>query len=65
MATTPISLHPQFIWIFLAVRRSDVLAKPQRKEVTAPDLTSARRVIARDFVASFAGRLPVREVAHV
>ncbi|HBQ1809032.1 host cell division inhibitor Icd-like protein [Klebsiella aerogenes] len=65
MATTPISLHPQFIWIFLAVRRSDVLAKPQRKEVTAPDLTSARRVIARDFVASFAGRLPVPEVAHV
>lgn len=65
MATTPISIHPQFIWIFLAVRRSDVLAKPQRKEVTAPDLTSARRVIARDFVASFAGRLPVREVAHV
>lgn len=65
MATTPISLHPQFIWIFLAVRRSDVLAKPQRKEVTAPDLTSARRVIARDFVASFAGRLPVREVVHV
>ncbi|HDO7197797.1 host cell division inhibitor Icd-like protein [Klebsiella pneumoniae] len=65
MATTPISLHPQFIWIFLAVRRSDVLAKPQRKEVTAPDLTSARRVIARDFVTSFAGRLPVREVVHV
>ena len=65
MATTPISLHPQFIWIFLAIRRSDVLAKPQRKEVTAPDLTSARRVIARDFVASFAGRLPVREVVHV
>ncbi len=65
MATTPISLHPQFIWIFLAVRRSDVLAKPQRKEVTAPDLTSARRVIARNFIASFAGRLPVREVVHV
>lgn len=65
MATTPISLHPQFIWIFLAVRRSDVLAKPQRKEVTAPDLTSARRVIARDFIASFAGRLLVREVVHV
>ncbi len=65
MATTPSYLHPQFIWIFLAVRRSDVLAKPQRKEVTAPDLTSARRVMARDFVASFAGRLPIREVPHV
>ncbi|WP_249360902.1 host cell division inhibitor Icd-like protein [Citrobacter sp. wls613] len=59
------SSHSLFTWIFLAVRRSDALAKPQRKEVTAPDLTSARRVIARDFVASFAGRLPVREVSHV
>ena len=59
------SSYTLFTWIFLAVRRSDALAKPQRKEVTAPDLTSARRVIARDFVASFAGRLPVREVPHV
>lgn len=59
------SSHSQFTWIFLAVRRSDALAKPLRKEVTAPDFTSARRVIARDFVTSFAGRLPVREVHHV
>lgn len=59
------SSHSLFTWIFLAVLRSDALAKPQRKEVTAPDLTSARRLIARDFVASFAGRLPVREVSHV
>lgn len=65
MATTPIHSHPQFVWLFLAVRRSDVSAKPRREEVTAPDFMSARRTIARDFVASFAGRLPVREVAHV
>lgn len=65
MATTPIHSHPQFVWLFLAVRRSDVSAKPHREEVTAPDFMSARRTIARDFVASFAGRLPVREVAHV
>ena len=65
MATTPIHSHPQFVWFFLAVRRSDVSAKPHREEVTAPDFMSARRTIARDFVASFAGRLPVREVAHV
>lgn len=65
MATTPIHSHPQFVWLFLAVRRSDVSAKPHREEVTAPDLMSARRTIARNFVASFAGRLPVREVAHV
>ncbi|EML1555216.1 TPA: host cell division inhibitor Icd-like protein [Enterobacter hormaechei] len=65
MATTPIHSHPQFVWLFLAVRRSDLSAKPHRAEVTAPDFMSARRTIARDFVASFAGRLPVREVAHV
>ncbi|XGI79536.1 host cell division inhibitor Icd-like protein [Enterobacter hormaechei] len=65
MATTPIHSHPQFVWLFLAVRRSDVSAKPHREEVTAPDFMSARRTIARDFVASFAGRLPVREVAYV
>ncbi|RAP72439.1 ash family protein [Candidatus Erwinia dacicola] len=65
MATTPVHSHPQFVWLFLAVRRSDVLARPHREEVTAPDFMSARRTIARDFVASFAGRLPVREVAHV
>lgn len=65
MATTPTYPHPQFVWLFLAVRRSDVSAKPHREEVTAPDFMSARRTIARDFVASFAGRLPVREVAHV
>lgn len=59
------SSHSQFTWIFLAVRRSDVSAKSHREEVTAPDFMSARRTIARDFVASFAGRLPVREVAHV
>lgn len=65
MATTPTYPHPQFVWLFLAVRRSDVSSKPHREEVTAPDFMSARRTIARDFVASFAGRLPVREVAHV
>ena len=65
MATTPVHSHPQFVWLFLAVRRSDVSAKPHREEVTAPDFMSARRTIARDFVASFAGRLPVREESHV
>lgn len=65
MMATPTHSHPQFVWLFLAIRRSDVSAKPHREEVTAPDFMSARRLLARDFVASFAGRLPVREVAHV
>lgn len=65
MMTTPAPLHPQFVWLFLAVRRSDVSARPHREEVTASTYQAARRVIAREFIASFAGRLPVREVAHV
>lgn len=59
MMATPTPLHPQFIWLFLAVRRSDVSARPQREEVTASTYLAARRVIAREFIASFAGRLPV------
>lgn len=65
MMTTPAPLHPQFIWLFLAMRRSDVSARPYREEVTASTYQAARRVIAREFIASFAGRLPVREVANV
>ncbi|EAP4848543.1 ash family protein [Salmonella enterica] len=65
MMTTPTPLYPQFIWLFLAVRRSDTSAHPHREEVTAPTYQAARRVIAREFIASFAGRLPVREVPHV
>ncbi len=65
MMATSASLHPQFVWLFLAVRRSDASARPHREEVTAPTYQAARRVIAREFIASFAGRLPVREVAHV
>ncbi|MGG2141678.1 ash family protein [Symbiopectobacterium sp. RP] len=38
MATTPIHSHPQFVWLFLAVRRSDASAKPHREE--SPPLIS-------------------------
>ena len=65
MMTTPVPSYPQFVWLFLAIRRSDASARPHREEVTAPTYQAARRVIAREFIASFAGRLPVREVAHV
>lgn len=45
-------------WLFLAVRRADTLAKPHRCKVTAMAYEDAKRLIARDFVAVFAGRLP-------
>lgn len=65
MATAPNHSHPQFMWLFLAVRRSDVSDKPHRHQITATTYDAARRLMARDFVATFAGRLPLREVTHV
>lgn len=64
MMTTPIQEHPQFIWLFLAVCRSDMADQPRRKAVTAPDERTARRMLAAQFVLFFAGRLPVQEVYH-
>lgn len=58
--------RPNFIWLFLAVRRSDVADKPRRHQITAPTYDAARRLVARDYVAAFAGRLPTgADVHHV
>ncbi|EEY6227947.1 host cell division inhibitor Icd-like protein [Escherichia coli] len=64
MATTPTPLHPEFTFHFLAVRRSDLNDRPHRESVNAPDETTARRMLARDFVLLFAGRVPAQEVRH-
>lgn len=63
MSTTPTQTHPQYTWLFLAVRRCDVQDRPHRHQVTAPSYDAARRIIARDYVAAFAGRLPSGAVA--
>ncbi|HFO6709877.1 TPA: host cell division inhibitor Icd-like protein [Escherichia coli] len=65
MATTPTPLHPEFTFHFLAVRRSDLNDRPHRESVNAPDETTARRMLARDFVLLFAGRVPSQGVRHV
>ncbi|MGM3190059.1 host cell division inhibitor Icd-like protein [Dickeya dadantii subsp. dieffenbachiae] len=65
MAATPIPSHPQFTFLFLAVRRAELRALPHREAVIAPDEISARRLLARDYVLSFAGRLPLRGTRHV
>ncbi|HFD3266761.1 TPA: host cell division inhibitor Icd-like protein [Escherichia coli] len=65
MATTPTPLHPEFTFHFLAVRRSDLNDCPHRESVNAPDETTARRMLARDFVLLFAGRVPFQGVRHV
>jgi len=59
MASIPTQTNPQYTWLFLAVRRADLQDKPHRKQITAPDYPSARRLIAREYVAAYAGRLPL------
>ena len=54
--------HPKFQYLFLAVNRSDLNAKPHRESVTAHSEQDARRSLSGQFVLSFAGRLP--EVSH-
>lgn len=54
--------RPKFQYLFLAVHRSDLNAKPHRESVTAHSEQDARRSLAGQFVLYFAGRLP--EVNH-
>lgn len=59
MAATPVFQHPQYSFLFLAIRRADYQAKPCRVRITASDEHSARIMLAPEYVLSFAGRLPV------
>lgn len=54
--------RPKFQYLFLAVHRSDLNAKPHRESVTAHSEQDARRSLAGQFVLSFAGRIPNRRV---
>ncbi len=62
MMATP--TQTQFKFLFLSIKRSDTTAKPCRIAVTAPNEHDARLMLVRDYILSFAGRLPVKEVAH-
>ena len=62
MATTLTLSHPQFIFIFAAVRRSGRKPRVCMLRTVAADERTARRSLVRDYVLSFAGRLPVAEV---
>ena len=63
MATVLTAAHPEFTFIFAAVRRTDAAARPCMLRTVAGDERSARASLARDYVLSFAGRLPVKAVA--
>ncbi|WP_424765243.1 host cell division inhibitor Icd-like protein [Proteus mirabilis] len=62
MMATP--TQTQFKFLFLAVKRTDKTDIPHRIEATAPNEHDARLMLVRDYILSFAGRLPAQEVAH-
>lgn len=64
MVATPTPSYPEFTFHFLAVRRADLGDTPHRESVVATDELTARRLLARDFVLLFAGRIPVMGVRH-
>ena len=63
MATTLTPTHPTFCFLFAAVRRSALTAAPRIVRTVADSEHNARRLLALDYVLSFAGRLPVKAAA--
>ncbi|EEZ6460779.1 TPA: ash family protein [Escherichia coli] len=63
MATILTPSHPQFVFVFAAVRRrADRKPRICMLRTVAGNERAARRSLVRDYVLSFAGRLPVAEV---
>ncbi|POP44691.1 Ash-like/host cell division inhibitor Icd-like protein [Superficieibacter electus] len=62
MATILTPTYPQFVFVFAAIRRADCKPHVCMLRTVAGDERSARRSLVRDYVLSFAGRLPVAEV---
>lgn len=63
MATVHHTAHPEFTFIFAAVRRSRTDARPCMLRTVAADERTARLSLVRDYMLSFAGRVPVKAVA--
>ncbi|WP_312156246.1 host cell division inhibitor Icd-like protein [Lelliottia nimipressuralis] len=61
MATILTPSHPQFIFVFAAVRRADRKPRICMLRTVAGDEHAARLSLVRDYILSFAGRLPVAE----
>ncbi|WNN52378.1 host cell division inhibitor Icd-like protein [Hafnia alvei] len=62
MATTLTLSHPQFVFVFAAVRRADRKPRICMLRTVAGNEHAARLLLVRDYALSFAGRLPVAEV---
>ena len=54
--------HPQFVFVFAAVRRADRKPRICMLRTVAGNEHAARLSLVRDYVLSFAGRLPVAGV---
>ncbi len=64
MATILTPSHPEFIFVFAAVRRADRTPRICMLRTIAGDEQTARLFLVRDYVLSLAARLPVTEVCH-
>ena len=64
MATTLTLSHPQFVFVFAAVRRADRNPRICMLRTVAGDELAARRPLVRDYVLSLAARLPVTGGCH-
>lgn len=64
MATILTPSHPQFVFVFAAVRRADRRPRICMLRTVAGDELAARRTLVREYVLSLAARLPVVEVSH-
>ncbi|WP_334371552.1 host cell division inhibitor Icd-like protein [Enterobacter hormaechei] len=64
MATILTPSHPKFVFVFAAVRRADRKPRICMLRTVAGDEHAARRSLVRDYVLSFAARLPVAGVCH-
>ena len=62
MATILTPSHPQFVFVFAAVSRADRKPRICMLRTVAGNEHAARRSLVRDYVLSFAGRLPLAEV---
>lgn len=65
MATVPALSHPEFTFVFLAVRRTDYGARPCSVRVIADCEHTARLKLVSEFVLSFAARVPVKNPGEV
>ncbi|WP_434670827.1 host cell division inhibitor Icd-like protein [Klebsiella sp. B345] len=64
MATILTPSHPEFVFVFAAVRRTDRKPRICMLRTIAGDERTARRSLVREYVLSLAARLPLAEASH-